>query len=61
MEVCTNIDHKYHFATKHVNFLKQNELFFLAVSFLLQVCVTNIQYLKVVIPRTHTRHKKMLF
>ena len=40
-----NIDHKCHFATKHVNFLKQNELFFLlAVSFLLQVCVTNIQY-----------------
>ena len=42
---CTNIYHKCHFATKHVNFLKQNELFFLlAVSFLLKVCVTNIQY-----------------
>ena len=45
LKFCTNIDHKCHFATKQVNFLKQNALFFLlAGSFLLQLCVTNIQY-----------------
>ena len=45
LKFCTNIDHKCHFATKQVNFLKQNALFFLlAGSFLLHLCVTNIQY-----------------
>ena len=45
LKFCTNIDHKCHFATKQVNFLKQNAVFFLlAGSFLLQLCVTNIQY-----------------
>ena len=28
LKFCTNIDHKCHFATKQVNFLKQNALFF---------------------------------